>query len=303
MTALAVLLGVAFVSGTLVFGDSVAGALRGASAANLKDVAVSVWAETLPAPDGEADRRPTTALSAELAARTGLSRGGTFTGAMGHGTRPGKQTLTVAGIYRDTRAVGDALGTLTEVLPHADGRKLDSILVRAAPRAASGLDQDIRRALGNSPLLRVQDRDRLTEAESGMIGEMLGMLYGLLGTTVVIGVLGVVNTPAMSVVERTREIGLLRAIGLDHRGVRRMVCPESVVISLFGAILGICTGVFLAWACGGLTGSALPTYETVLPWARIGLCLLLGLVVGVLASIWPARRATRLNMLRSIGAE
>ncbi|MER5640255.1 FtsX-like permease family protein [Kitasatospora sp. NPDC002227] len=242
------------------------------------------------------------ALSEQLAARTGLAKGDTFEAALGSGH--GRKALTVVGVYRQTRAVGGALATLDEVLPHAYGGRLDSILVKAAPgRAVRGLDEDIRKALGGSPLLQVQDREQLTKAESGRIGPMLDMMYGLLGLTVVIGVFGVVNTLAMSVVERTREIGLLRAVGLDRAGVRRMVRLESVVISLFGAVLGIGTGCFLAWACGSLSTSSLPQYETVLPWGRLGLFLLLGPAIGVLAALWPARWAARLDLLRAIGAQ
>lgn len=107
----------------------------------------------------------------------------------------------------------------------------------------------------------------------------------------------------MSVFERTREIGLLRAVGLPRSGVKRMVRLESVVISLFGAVLGIGTGIFLAWAGGKLTASSMPAYTTAVPWGRIGLFLFVALVVGVLAALWPARRAARLNTLESIGAQ
>ncbi|MDH6126832.1 ABC transporter permease [Kitasatospora sp. GP82] len=242
------------------------------------------------------------ALSDKLAKDTGLSKGDTFQGTLGFGHD--KKELTVVGVYQQTRAVGGAIGTMDDVLPYADGGKLDSILVKAASdRNTSGLDQDIRRALGNSPLLQVQNQEQLTKAQSGQIDAMLNMMYGLLGMTVVIGVFGVVNTLAMSVFERTREIGLLRAIGLDNRGVKQMVRLESVVISLFGAALGIGTGIFLAWACGSLTKSSLSQYEIVLPWARLGLFLLLGLAIGVLAAVWPARRAARPNMLRAINAQ
>ncbi|MGW0737650.1 ABC transporter permease [Streptomyces sp. NPDC002851] len=215
----------------------------------------------------------------------------------------GKKKLTVAGVYQPTRAVDDALGTLGDVLPHARGGKLDNILVKAAPGRATGLEHDLRTALGNSPLLKVQNQEQLAKAESGPITVMVNMLYGLLGMAVVIAVLGVVNTLAMSVFERTREIGMLRAIGLDRSGVKQMVRLESVVISLFGAVLGIGTGIFLAWAGGSLTASSLTTYETVLPWLRLGLFLLLALAIGILAAIWPARRAARLNMLRAINAQ
>lgn len=243
------------------------------------------------------------ALSTEMADRTGLSKGDTF-----ESTRDEKddkkEKLTVVGVYETTRIVDDALGTMDDVLPYSDGGTLDSILVKTGSGGpTSGLDQDIREALGNSPLFQVQDQDQLAEAQAGPIGTMLSMMYGLLGMAVVIAVLGVINTLAMSVFERTREIGLLRAIGLDDRGVKQMVRLESVVISLFGAALGIGTGIFLAWACSSITGSKLATYETVLPWAQLALFLLLGLAIGVLAAIWPARRAARLNMLRSINAQ
>ncbi|MGX4694930.1 ABC transporter permease [Streptomyces sp. JNUCC 63] len=241
-------------------------------------------------------------LSDKLAEQKGLSQGDTFEGML----LPDDQhrQLTVAGVYQYTRVVGDALGTMGDILPHTKGGKLDSILVKAASgRNTGGLDQDIRQALGNSPLLQVQNQEQLTKAESDTIAVMLNMMYGLLGMAVVIAVLGVINTLAMSVIERTREIGLLRAIGLDNRGIKQMVRLESVVISLFGAVLGIGTGIFLAWACGSLARSSLTTYQTVLPWHLTGLFLLLALTVGVLAAVWPARRATRLNMLRAINAQ
>ncbi|MDH6110370.1 putative ABC transport system permease protein [Kitasatospora sp. MAP12-15] len=243
-------------------------------------------------------------LSDRLAKDTGLSKGDTFQGRVGNSSN-NEKVLTVVGVYRQTRAFGGAIGTLGDVLPNAFvAGKLDSILVKAASdRNTSGLDQDIREALGNSPLLRVQNQEQLTKEQSGGSDVMLNMMYGLLGMTVVIAVFGVINTLAMSVVERTREIGLLRAIGLDRRGIKQMVRLESVAISLFGAALGIGAGIFLAWACGSLSRSTLPQYEIVLPWARLGLFLLLGLAIGVLAALWPARRAARLNMLRAISAQ
>ncbi|GAA3043910.1 ABC transporter permease [Kitasatospora albolonga] len=241
------------------------------------------------------------ALSDVLAAKAGLGTGDVFEGRLG--TAPARQ-YTVAGIYRQTRAFGGALATLDETLPQAFGGKPDAVLLRAAPgRAGAALDRDVRAALGGSPLLRVESREQLTRAQAGQVDAMLGMVAGLLGMTVVIAAFGVVNTLALSVFERTREIGLLRAVGLDARGVRRTVRLESVVISLFGTVLGLAAGIFLAWACGGLAATALPQYALVLPWARLGLFLLLGPAIGVLAAVWPARRAARLDLLRAIGAQ
>lgn len=137
----------------------------------------------------------------------------------------------------------------------------------------------------------------------GMINTMLNIMYGLLGMALVISVLGVVNTLAMSVFERTQEIGMLRAIGLDRSRVKNMIRLEAVVISLFGAVLGVAIGVFLAWAVGSTLAKSMPGYELILPWDRIGIFLLLAAVVGVLAAMWPARSAARLNMLTAIKTE
>ncbi|MFI0977430.1 ABC transporter permease [Streptomyces sp. NPDC021093] len=210
--------------------------------------------------------------------------------------------LTVVGVYRENPVLAGVIGDLADVLPYTVDGKYESVLVKAAPGRAAGLDREIRSALGNSPLLKVQSQEQLAEEGFVEIGLMLDMMYGLLGMAVVIAVLGVVNTLAMSVFERTREIGLLRAIGLDRTGIRRMVRLESVVISLFGALFGIATGVFLAWTGGSLTASGLPDYSTTLPWPRLALFLGLAVVVGVLAAIWPAGRASRLDMLRAINS-
>lgn len=96
---------------------------------------------------------------------------------------------------------------------------------------------------------------------------------------------------------------MLRAVGLDRRGVTRMIQLESVVISLFGAAIGIAVGTFLGWAVCELTKAEIPGYAFVLPWDRFGLFLLLAALVGLLAAMWPARSAARLNMLMAIKTE
>ncbi|MGW1374777.1 ABC transporter permease [Streptomyces sp. NPDC002446] len=243
------------------------------------------------------------AVSDEFAERAGLQVGATLDAEMGggmDGTKAAKRKLTVVGIYANTRTTDEALGTLADVLPYSVTKQLDNLLVKAEPGKTTGLDRKIRAALGDSPLLKVRTQEQLIKDKNESVTTVLSMMYGLLGMAVVIAILGVVNTLAMSVFERTREIGMLRAIGLDRAGIRQMVRLESVVISLFGAVLGIGTGIFLAWAAGGLTTSSMQEYETVLPWGRLGTFLVLALMIGVLAAIWPSRRAARMNMLRSI---
>ncbi|MFF4605823.1 ABC transporter permease [Streptomyces sp. NPDC001339] len=262
------------------------------------------------------------AVSDEFAKRAGLHVGATLDAEMGGGMDSGNapnanktnnknttstaskntnsKKLTVVGIYAKTRTVDEALGTLDDVLPYSVTKQLDRLLVKAEPGRAGGLERKIRAALGDSPLLKVRNQEQLVKDNNESVTTVLSMMYGLLGMAVAIAILGIVNTLAMSVFERTREIGMLRAIGLDRAGIRQMVRLESVVISLFGAVLGIGTGTFLAWAAGGLTTTSMQEYETVLPWDRLGTFLVLALMIGVLAAIWPARRAARLNMLRAI---
>ncbi|MEU9113812.1 ABC transporter permease [Streptomyces sp. NPDC048483] len=214
-----------------------------------------------------------------------------------------KAKLKIAAVYADNETLGDGFADMSLLGPHADRAKYDELLVKTTGGGSPELVKEIRHALGDSPLLKIQNHDDMRKENAGQIDTILNMVYGLLGMAVIIAVVGVVNTLAMSVFERTREIGMLRAIGLARSGIKQMVRLESVVISLFGAVLGIGVGIFLAWAGGSLVGSSFPTYEMVLPWGRLGLFLLIALVVGVLAALWPARRAARLNMLEAIGAQ
>ncbi|MFD0293028.1 ABC transporter permease [Streptomyces sp. NPDC127118] len=329
MTALSVMLGVAFVSGTLVFGDTVASAFRAASTVSLKNVAVSVQAEYVP---GAGSETPTTVLDSRLvdrvrdlpgvtAARPSVNGSATLARKDGEPLNADSSWQNLAADYtigtdgKDARhplvsgrapVAGGELALDTTTAEKAGYRigdtvrfattgpaltkKLVGIVRTEDPRVTAGLDREIRSALGDSPLLEVQSREQITREESGAIDVMLDMMYGLLGMAVVIAILGVINTLAMSVYERTREIGMLRAIGLDRTGIRRMVRLESVVISLFGAVLGIGTGVFLAWTGGSLTASGLPDYTTTVHWPRLALFLALAELIGILASLWPGGR-------------
>ncbi|MGA4881157.1 ABC transporter permease, partial [Streptomyces lydicamycinicus] len=242
------------------------------------------------------------AVSDEFADKGGLNVGDTLDAGTTTG-RAGKERrvkLKVVAVYAKTPTTKDALGTLADILPYSDNKKLEEVLVKAEPGQAAGLERKIRAALGDSPLMEVQSHEQAINDGGRMINMVLKMMYGLLGMALLISVLGVVNTLAMSVFERTREIGMLRAIGLDRSGIKQLVRLESVVISMFGAALGISTGILLACAGSGIASSTMDTYEIVLPWGQLGIFLALALVIGVLAAIWPARRAARLNMLQSI---
>ncbi|MBZ6211200.1 ABC transporter permease [Streptomyces olivaceus] len=213
------------------------------------------------------------------------------------------QQLTVAGIYEANELFSGIMLDLPTLSPHMEDAADQQVMVKMADGTSDAAKDSLRAALGDSPAIKVQDKQDLSDEIAKTITLMLNILYGLLGMAVIVAVLGVVNTLAMSVFERSQEIGMLRAIGLNRKGVKRMVRLESLVISLFGAALGIGLGVFFGWAAGELVGAEVATYELVLPWDRIGVFVLLAAVVGVLAALWPARRAARLNMLSAIKAE
>ncbi len=240
------------------------------------------------------------AVSEEYAKQRNLKLGSALPMEFYDGKRARPQVVAV---LADNDVLGDVLTAPALVDPHMTKVRDDQVLVKAAPGAAGGLREKIKDAFGGNPLIKVETPEDLRRAESGNIDPILNLAYGLLGMAVVIAVVGVVNTLAMSVFERTREIGMLRAIGLARREVKRMVRLESVAIAMFGAVMGVGVGIFLAWSGGHLLRSSFPQYEMVVPWARIAVFLLLALAVGVLAALWPARRAARLNMLESIGAQ
>jgi putative ABC transport system permease protein len=213
------------------------------------------------------------------------------------------QRLTVAGVYEGNDLIRGILLDNASLTPHQEDRSAMQVMVKTSDGASSATKDRLEKALGSNPAIKVQDKKDLSNEIAQMFTLILNMVYGLLAMAVIVAVLGVINTLAMSVFERSQEIGMLRAIGLDRKGIKRMVRLESLVISLFGGVLGIGLGVFFGWAAGELLGTKMPTYELVLPWGRMAVFLLLAATVGVLAALWPARRAARLNMLAAIKSE
>ena len=156
-------------------------------------------------------------------------------------------------------------------------------------------------SLNSFPDSKIQTAAQFKKTQEDDINKLLNVLYGLLGLSVIISLFGVVNTLVLSVFERTREIGMLRAVGMTRRQVRRMIRYESIVTALIGGALGIVVGVFLAI----LTTQALSDQGIVLtiPWSTIGIFVLATILAGMLAAILPARRAARLNVLKALQYE
>ncbi|MFE5816414.1 ABC transporter permease [Streptomyces sp. NPDC056479] len=214
-----------------------------------------------------------------------------------------KGTLTVGAVYKDSEFLSPVLVDRKIVNQHEAKPYIRQIFVKVDGGQTSANEQVLVDALGDNPAITVMDRQDIRNEFGGAINTLLNIMYGLLAMALIIAVLGVVNTLAMSVFERQQEIGMLRAIGLDRRRVKRMVRLEAVVISVFGAVVGIGLGSFLGWAIGETFADQIPGYALVLPWDRIGIFLVLAGLVGVLAALWPARNAARLNMLNAIKAE
>ncbi|MFD0433847.1 ABC transporter permease [Streptomyces chartreusis] len=160
----------------------------------------------------------------------------------------------------------------------------------------------LKKSLDGYPQYQVRDQTDYKEELKDQVGQLLNMVYGLLALAIIVAVLGVVNTLALSVVERTREIGLLRAIGLSRRQLRRMIRMESVVIALFGALLGL--GLGMGW---GATAQKLLALEGLnvldIPWPTIIAVFIGSAFVGLFAALVPAFRAGRMNVLNAIATE
>ncbi|MFD9976344.1 ABC transporter permease [Streptomyces sp. NPDC059017] len=214
-----------------------------------------------------------------------------------------KGTLEVGAVFKDSEFLSSVLVSTEVADPHEVKPYIPEIFVKTDGGQSESNEKALIDALGDNPAIAVMDRQDIRDQFGGAINTLLNIMYGLLAMALVIAVLGVVNTLAMSVFERQQEIGMLRAIGLDRRRVKRMVRLEAVVISVYGAVVGIGLGTFLGWAIGETFRDKVPGYALVLPWDRIGLFLVLAGLVGVLAALWPARSAAKLNMLTAIKTE
>ena len=215
----------------------------------------------------------------------------------------GTRVLTVQGVYRSSGAFSGGV-VATSTARQAGVRDLDEIVyVRVAPGAdAAATRVAVQHAMSGFPNVTVQDQTEFKASIRDQVDQLLYLVYALLGLAVVIAILGIVNTLALSVVERTREIGLLRALGMGRRQLRGTVRLESVSISAYGALLGLLIGVLFGAA---LQRSLADQGITVLgvPWLVLAVVLLASVVVGVLAAVWPARRAARLDVLAAIATD
>jgi putative ABC transport system permease protein len=215
----------------------------------------------------------------------------------------GRGNLRVAGIYADPPIGPAIILDPASYRAHYPSSLISQIEIITDPGTdAVATRQGLQSALRAWPGLDLQDQEDVKAAAHSSIDEFVSAILALLALSVVIAALGIVNTLGLSVIERTREIGLLRAVGMERRQVRHMIRYESLIIAVFGALLGLGLGV--------LYGSALQRASAAdgmavlsIPFRQLGLYLLAAIAIGVGAAIWPARRAVRLRILRAISQE
>ncbi|WP_141666143.1 FtsX-like permease family protein, partial [Streptomyces hirsutus] len=245
------------------------------------------------------------AMDAGFAADHGVRAGSTVPVEFPGGQRTG---LTV-GALTDMES-GEGLGVrgglflgIAAIEKYVPGGQDSALYVNAADgTSADELRDRLETTLAPYPQVQVRDQADYKDLVHDQIAVLLYLVYALLGLAIIIAVLGVVNTLALSVVERTREIGLLRAIGLSRRQLRRMIRLEAVVIAVFGAVLGLVLG--LVWgvcihqvlALEGMTALAIP-------WDTVVAVVIGAAVVGIAAALLPALRASRMNVLEAIAHE
>lgn len=214
------------------------------------------------------------------------------------------EEIELVGIYGQSPLLSGGVIVSTQTLEDGAVPALDSLLYVIADDGADlatvheGLDE----VTADIPTVTVQDQQEYKESSRDQVNQLLFLVYALLGLAVLIAVLGIVNTLALSVMERTREVGLLRAVGLSRRQLRRTIRLESIAIAVLGAVLGVALGLLFgvslqrAIADDGLDQLSVPGGQLIV-------FVVLAAVIGVLAAVWPARRAAKLDVLRAITTE
>ena len=213
----------------------------------------------------------------------------------------GPATMQIGGIYKTNPLIGNYVTGEQFFLSHFDNPLPGGVLVKTAP-GAGNFESTLNRRLAAYPNLTIQTRAQFESQQKANINQLLGLIYVLLALAVVIALIGIVNTLMLSVFERTREIGLLHAVGMRRRQVKAMIRSESVIIALFGAVIGVLVGTGLGLALSsalrnnGVTNVAVPISSLVA-------FVIVSGILGLIAATWPARRAADLDVLVAIAAE
>jgi putative ABC transport system permease protein len=209
----------------------------------------------------------------------------------------GASTMRVGGIYKPNALIGSYVVSEPFYLSHYRDPLPGAVLLDTDN--AEAVEKKVEHLLAPYPTVQVQTRAEFESAQVSSVNQLLTLVYALLALAVLIALIGVVNTLMLSVFERTREIGLLRAVGMKRRQVRAMVRSEAVILAIFGAVIGIVIGTGMGIALV----SSLKLTNTAVPAGSLVVFLVLSGALGLVAATWPARRAAKLDLLAAIAAE
>jgi putative ABC transport system permease protein len=235
----------------------------------------------------------------KLAKEYGLHAASTVQVELSHG-RP--HTMTVVGVFQSTEVSRGWYVSPASVRDFELKQPVVAYLRVADGADVAAIRTRVDKLLADSPEVSVGDRSAFIAQQTAILDRIVSMIQVLLALAILVAVLGIINTLALSVLERTRELGLLRAIGLGRGQTMSMITVEAVVISVFGALLGVGMGT-------GLGASAVRALksrgfgELALPWQQMATYVALAALVGVVAAILPAIRAARTNVLAAIAYE
>jgi putative ABC transport system permease protein len=209
--------------------------------------------------------------------------------------------VKVGGTYKDNQWLNSYVLPTSIVVANSTQDHIDGLFIKTATRDAAQQDA-LTKALSGFPDFTVRTVKQFVAQQKKRFTTFLSVAYVLLALSILIAAFSVVNTMALSVIERYREIGLLRAIGMGRPQVKGMIRSEAVIVAVLGAVLGMVLGVLLASAIVVAIGSsgALGTFHLVIPWPTLVIVLVLAGVIGVIAAVFPARRAARLDVLQAV---
>jgi len=217
--------------------------------------------------------------------------------------RTGLQQVPLSGIYKRSDFAGKYLLGTVDYERNYLSRQVQAVVVKGAPGVTAARSRAaIAPVLDAFPNVELKDQAQFKASQTSKVDQLQALITVLLALAIVIAGLGILNTLALSVLERTRELGLLRAIGMSRRQTRRMVRWEAVIVAVIGAVLGLAVGVFFGWAVvRAIADTGISTLS--IPLGQLVVYLIVAGILGVLAAYFPARRAAGLNVLAAIAYE
>ncbi|CAB4562717.1 unannotated protein [freshwater metagenome] len=221
----------------------------------------------------------------------------------------GTTTLTLGSIYKTEFPIqgpGWIISTdqFNTLVPPSQQTFL-SIYIKLDDTSSAGVDAalpGLKAVTDTVPGAKLQNLEEYKKAQTDQVNQFLQIVYVLLALALIIAIVGVVNTLLLSVYERTRELGLLRAVGMSRRQVRSTIRLESVIISLMGTLIGLVIGIIFGWALvTALVDEGITSFA--IPWSQLFIIVIIAILAGVGAALYPARRAARLDVLRAISSD